>query len=163
MSASSTVPLLRAILTGLLRSMPQYVAECSPWTHRGDADADGVIQGIIDDQQRRAAQVAEAIVERGGLLAYPAFPDWTRLNYAALDYLLEQLVAYQSAAAARFEALRDQLPKGGKERALADSVAADAQRHLSRLRELAAKHQYSQQVSVVTEGSATPTAGPSAR
>ena len=151
MTDSRSVSLLSEILTGLLRSLPQYVAECWPWTHRGDADAYAVVKGIIDQEQRRAEEVAQAIVERGGLLIYPPFPDWTRLNFVALDYLLDHLVHFQETAVARFEAIRDQFAEGTEQRALAESVVEDAKKHLGQLQELAARHQYSQQVSVVTE------------
>lgn len=151
MSDQRTASLLSEMLSGLVRSMPQYVAECWPWTHRDDADAHAVIKQIIDEEQQRAQAVAQAILAGGGTISYPSFPDWTRLNFVALDYLLDRMVQHQEAATVRFQALCDQLPQGTEARALAESVVEDSKKHLEQIRGLAKKHPYPQQGPVVIE------------
>ena len=61
------VAILQRIFHRQCRSFGQYLAECWPWTHRVDREAQDLVRSIITDERRWAERLAELITERGGV------------------------------------------------------------------------------------------------
>lgn len=77
--------------------MTQYVGDSWPWTHRGDREAQELVNSIMADERRWAERLATMIIERGGVPRMGSYPlEFTNsnLHYLALDYILRRLAEY---------------------------------------------------------------------
>jgi len=132
--------LLNQLLTEQYRSLPQYVAACWPWTHRGDEEASAALEKIIKNQQEHCRRIAELILRRGGIVEPgPYAADYTNHNYLALDFLLEALIRDRKQAITRIEQFRQQCLRDQEALALVDSILRDEQNHLKELQSLSAR------------------------
>ena len=87
------VAILQRIFHRQCRSFGQYLAECWPWTHRVDREAQDLVRSIITDERRWAERLAELITERGGVPQPGNYPtEFTDSHFLALDFMLRRLV-----------------------------------------------------------------------
>lgn len=94
---TQTLGILERLFRQECRSLTQYTNETSPWVHRGDGEAQSLLQSIISDERRWAEQLAEMIIARGGQPIMGSYPDefvHSNLHFVALDYLLTRVAEY---------------------------------------------------------------------
>ena len=91
---TNSFPTLEKLFRQECRSLAQYVGESWPWTHRGDREAQELLQSIMADERRWAAQLDRLIRDRGGMPrmgSYPVEFTTSNLHYVSLDYMLRRL------------------------------------------------------------------------
>lgn len=94
---TNSLPILERVFRCECRSLTQYVGESWPWTHRGDHEAQELVQSIMADERRWAERLASLITERGGVPRMGSYAmEFTNsnLHYVALDYMLRRLAEY---------------------------------------------------------------------
>ncbi|MFW6125128.1 MAG: ferritin-like domain-containing protein [Pirellulales bacterium] len=130
--------LLNELLNRQYRSLPHYVAECWPWTHRGNAEARAALERIIQKQDEHCAAIADLITRRGGLPMVEGYPSqFVDRNFLALDYVLEELVAYQNEAVQRLEQMRQQCAGDAEAADLVQRILSDEREHSAALQRVA--------------------------
>lgn len=131
---------LNRLLTVLYRSLPAYLTDATPWTHRGDEKAVDVLHRIVEDQQQLATRIGELVLDHYGAVELGDFPlDFPDTNDLAFDYLIGKLVACQKRDVATIERCVNQLQADFEARALAEEALGSARGHLESLEELAAE------------------------
>ena len=87
---------LMQLLVHHYRSLPMFLTEAVPWTHRGDEQATGVLLDIVEGQRDLSNRIAAELEQRGCPLDMGEYPmeflDW---HFLSLDFLLQRLVENQ--------------------------------------------------------------------
>ena len=65
MRYTNTSQLLSQLLVHQYRSLPMFLTEAVPWTHRGDEDATRVLLDIVQGQRDLSNRVATEMQQRG--------------------------------------------------------------------------------------------------
>ncbi len=131
---------LNRLLTIIYRSLPMYLTQACPWTHRGDEKAVAALARIVDEQKQLATRVAEFILEHHGPIEMGEFPlDFPDTHDLSLDYLLTKLVICQKNDIAALERCAADLQKDRAATALAEEALGAAKGNLETLEELAKK------------------------
>ncbi len=133
--------MLNKLLIDYSRCLLQYMGDCWPWTDADSADEQAVIKQLMQRQQVHIGRLAELLMNRQGTLDLGNFShDFTGLHYVALDYLMDQLIASETA-------LIEQLDNGLKgcgddseATAILQQAVADERENLAKLEELAQSH-----------------------
>ena len=60
----NSVDLLNQLLVIHYRSLPMYLLDASPWTHRGDEKASEALNDIVTDQRQTCQRIADAVIQR---------------------------------------------------------------------------------------------------
>ena len=93
---------LNLLLINLGRSLLQYVEKCSPWS--GDETQGNPLEALVIAQQDNLARLTDLLIQRRWIIDFGSFPtEYSDLHFAALDYLLLQLIENQEALLADFE------------------------------------------------------------
>ncbi len=131
---------LNRLLTVLYRSLPMYLTDAAPWTHRGDEKAVEVLHHIVEDQEQLATRIGQHIVDHYGPVELGDYPlDFPDTNDLAFDYLVGKLVACQKNDVDSIERYMGQLQGDFEARSLAEEALGSARGHLESLEELAAE------------------------
>ncbi|NIP84833.1 MAG: hypothetical protein GTO03_04460, partial [Planctomycetales bacterium] len=78
----NSVDLLNQLLVIHYRSLPMYLLDAAPWTHRGDEPATEALQDIVSDQQRTCQRIADAVIQREGIVRMGDYPtEFTDMNF----------------------------------------------------------------------------------
>jgi len=89
---------LNDILINTGKSLLQYVGEAWPWTSVSALQEQRAIDELVSQQQRHVAAITELLGKRAWTIDFGTYPtEYTDLHYAALDFLLAQLIASESA------------------------------------------------------------------
>lgn len=96
--------LLNQLLINLCRSLLQYAGEAWPWIRLEDTWEREKVEELVARQQRGIGRLAELLAERDWPVDFGSYPtEYSDLNYIALDYLIEQLIANEEALIADLE------------------------------------------------------------
>ena len=78
------------------RSLPLFLTEAVPWTHRGDERATSVLLDIVAGQRDLSNRIAAELEQRGWPLDVGEYPmEFLDLHFLSLDFLLQRLVENQ--------------------------------------------------------------------
>ena len=136
-----TADILNRLVVIHYRSLPMYLADASPWTHRGDEDACEVLAQIASDQATVVDRLGQMILDEGDSVELGEFPmDFTGQHDLSLDYLLNSLVTYQQTDIVSIEECVQQLDHDPMARAIAQETLGEAKGHLELLQELVGEH-----------------------
>ncbi len=87
---------LMQLLLHQYRSLPVFLTEAVPWTHRGDERATSVLLDIVAGQRDLSNRIAAELEQRGWPLDVGEYPmDFLDLHFLSLDFLLQRLVENQ--------------------------------------------------------------------
>ncbi len=128
---------LMQLLLHHYRSLPIFLTEAVPWTHRGDERATSVLLDIVAGQRDLSNRIAAELEQRGWPLDMGEYPmDFLDLHFLSLDFLLQRLVDNQQRevdAIARLSAEVDEDPVAHD---LAQEALGAAKGYLESLTEL---------------------------
>ena len=128
---------LMQLLLHHYRSLPIFLTEAVPWTHRGDEQATNVLLDIVAGQRDLSNRIAAELEQRGWHLDMGEYPmDFLDLHFLSLDFLLQRLVENQQRevdAIARLSAEVDEDPVAHD---LAQEALGAAKGYLESLTEL---------------------------
>jgi hypothetical protein len=137
MNAFEAIPVLNRLLALLCRSLPAYLADAEPWARADRRSIRAAIDRLTADQQLYAARLADAIVQRGGRPNPGPFPaEFAAKNDLSLEFLLQEIVAYQEHDALSIQQCAAQLEGDPALHALAEEILGNIKGHLDVLREL---------------------------
>jgi hypothetical protein len=133
--ASNSV--LNRLLVIVYRSLPIYLADAVPWMHSGDEKAKHVLNHIVADYRMYAGRITELLLVRRQQFSFGDFPMvFTDTHDLSLDYLIDELIAYQKQDITAIEKCVSDLASDPAARALAEEVLGNARGHLASLQEL---------------------------
>ncbi len=136
----SSVNALNQLLIIHYRSLPMYLVEATPWTHRGDAKATEVLLDIVSDQQRTCQRIADQVNQEGGIVDMGDYPSqFAEMNFLSLDFLLKRVAEYQQRDVDTIRGIVEQLSGNLTAQVLAKESLGAAQGHLKSLEELTAE------------------------
>ncbi|NIL98080.1 MAG: hypothetical protein GTO53_09775 [Planctomycetales bacterium] len=136
----NSVDLLNQLLVIHYRSLPMYLVDASPWTHRGDEKATEALHDIVTDQRQVCQRIADSVIQRGGIVAMGDYPtEFTDMNFLSLDYLVKRLIELQQQAIEAIGGLADRLWNDPPAQSLAKESLGAAKAHLQALQELTAQ------------------------
>lgn len=96
MRYTDTSQLLSQLLVHQYRSLPMFLTEAVPWTHRGDEDATRVLLDIVQGQRDLSNRVATELQQRGCPIDTGEYPmEFLDLHFLSLDFLLQRLIENQ--------------------------------------------------------------------
>ena len=128
---------LMQLLLHHYRSLPIFLTEAVPWTHRGDDRATSVLLDIVAGQRDLSNRIAAELEQRGWPLDMGEYPmDFLDLHFLSLDFLLQRLIDNQQRevdAIARLSAEVDEDPVAHD---LAQEALGAAKGYLESLTEL---------------------------
>jgi uncharacterized coiled-coil protein SlyX len=136
----NSVDLLNQLLVIHYRSLPMYLLDASPWTHRGDEKASEALNDIVTDQRQTCQRIADAVIQRGGIVRMGDYPtEFTDMNFLSLDYLVKRLMELQRQAIQAISDLADRLWNDPPAQSLAKESLGAAKAHQQALEELTAE------------------------
>lgn len=136
-------PLENQVLQILIRreslSLLQYTPEAFPWISSAEQEALDQLQKLVSEQARSIAGLQQFLARQHVSMGYVGtFPDYTGVNFIALDCLLLRLVAEQERLVAE---MKDDLTRLGNAEALShvQKFLDMKQHHLKAMQDLAAR------------------------
>lgn len=137
MTNRRTIEALNRLLAIHYRSLPMFLAEVSPWTHRGDEPAKAAVDDIVASHKAIVARLADEIQNRGGVVDSGDYPaEYTDLHFLSLDYLLLEVRAALDRDIPSIEECAQQLQHDRIGKALADEALGNARGHRQTVAEL---------------------------
>jgi hypothetical protein len=137
MPQPSSLDVLNRLLRIVFRSLPMYLVNTSPWIARDDGRAEAVLHQIVADAKHYAQKIADAILDRNGVLEHGSFPiEFADVHDLSLDYLIVDLIDAQRRDIAAIEQCVKLLEQDRASKALAEEVLGNARGHLEALDEL---------------------------
>lgn len=137
MPAETSLDVLNRLLRIVYRSLPMYLANTSPWTSRRDGQAEAVLARLVADSKHYAQKLADAILDRNGILETGSFPiEYADVHDLSLDYMVGELIESQHRNIAAIGRCVTALGRDRAARALAEEVLGNARGHLESLEEL---------------------------
>jgi hypothetical protein len=128
---------LNRLLVTLHRSLPMYLADAAPWTHHGDERARKVLGHIVTDYRMYSGRIAELLLSRRQLAGFGEYPMiFTDTHDLSLDYLIGELIFYQTQDIAAIQDCALALQNDSAGRTLVEEVLGNARGHLESLDEL---------------------------
>jgi hypothetical protein len=141
MSQRDTHQVMNRLLTVIHRSLPMYLTNASPWTHRGDEPALGALQRIVEDQKQLGHRIGQYILEHHDTIEMGEYPiEFLDVHDLSLDYLLTRLVDCQKADVTALEQCAAALQHDRHAAALAEEALGAARGYLETFSELAAQN-----------------------
>jgi len=138
--SENSLDILNDIFAVHYRSLPRYLLDAAPWTHRGDLKATEVLGDVADDQQESCRRIAEVIVARGGTLESGEYPTvFTDMHFLSLDFLLTELIRLQQLDIETIRVGVDRLGNDPAAQGLLQECLGGAKGHLQSLEELVAE------------------------
>jgi hypothetical protein len=132
--------MLCQLLTHHYRSLPMFLTEASPWTHRGDENATQVVLDIVASQKELCSRIASEIQNRGGVVDLGEYPmDYLDLHFLSLDFLLLRLVEHQREEVVWIGQCAERLDLDPAAHLLAKEALGAARGYLESLEELMGK------------------------
>lgn len=140
MTKPDSYRVLNRVLTILYRSLPMYLADAVPWTHRGDDKSLATLERIVADEKSLATRIAQYIIEHHGPVEMGEYPlDFPDNHDLGLDYLIVKLVLSQKHDIEKLERCVSELHHDREAGALAEEALGAARGHLESLEELGAQ------------------------
>ena len=137
MVEAKTNQLLEDLLVHQYRSLPMFLTEAAPWTHRGDENATGVLLDIVAYQRELSGRIAAELVQRGCPIDTGGYEmDFLDLHFLALDFLLPRLIENQQNEVTSIGCIAEQLEDDSVAYVLAKEALGAAKGHLESLEEL---------------------------
>lgn len=125
---------LNRLLAIEYRSLPMYLADAAPWTHRGDEKSVAALESMVADQKAMAQRLAELVLDLEGLVDPGEFPmEYTDTHFLSLDYLLTEIIKDQRHTIAEIERVIPRLSQHRAARELAEEVLGSERAHLEAL------------------------------
>jgi hypothetical protein len=137
MMLSAAEPILNDVLIALHRSLLQYMVDAWPWTDDHSAAAKEAIETEAASQAETVAGLTELLRERGFPVAFGTYPDFSNLNYLALDFLLKRLVRNQESVVAACRSAAISLAQHPEDADLVREIESSEQDRLDHLKLLA--------------------------
>lgn len=140
MAGEKSSEMLCQLLTHHFRSLPMFLTEASPWTHRGDENATQVVLDIVASQKELCGRIASEIQNRGGVADLGEYPmNYLDLHFLSFDFLLLRLIDHQREEVAWIDQCAERLDLDPAARLLAKEALGAARGHLESLEELMAE------------------------
>jgi hypothetical protein len=139
MSSPETIDVLNRVLGILQRSFPQYLRYARPYIPTGRETVMETINEIVAAQDMLAERLSQYIFDAGGLSDPGKFPiEFTDTHDLAIDFLIQQAIAYQKQDIADLEKCVEALRLAPAAQSLAAEALGMAKGHLESLEELRA-------------------------
>ena len=128
---------LMQLLLHHYRSLPIFLTEAVPWTHRGDEQATNVLLDIVAGQLDLSNRIAAELEQRGWPLDMGEYPmDFLDLHFLSLDFLLQRLVDNQQREVDAIARLSAEVNEDPVAHDLAQEALGAAKGYLESLTEL---------------------------
>ena len=128
---------LMQLLLHHYRSLPIFLTEAVPWTHRGDEQATSVLLDIVAGQRDLSNRIAAELEQRGWPLDMGEYPmDFLDLHFLSLDFLLQRLVENQQREVDAIARLSAEVNEDPVAHDLAQEALGAAKGYLESLTEL---------------------------
>ena len=128
---------LMQLLLHHYRSLPIFLTEAVPWTHRGDERATSVLLDIVAGQRDLSNRIAAELEQRGWPLDMGEYPmDFLDLHFLSLDFLLQRLVENQQREVDAIARLSAEVNEDPVAHDLAQEALGAAKGYLESLTEL---------------------------
>jgi len=128
---------LMQLLLHHYRSLPIFLTEAVPWTHRGDEQATNVLLDIVAGQRDLSNRIAAELEQRGWPLDMGEYPmDFLDLHFLSLDFLLQRLVDNQQREVDAIARLSAEVNEDPVAHDLAQEALGAAKGYLESLTEL---------------------------
>ena len=140
MGEAKTSHLLMQLLVHQYRSLPIFLTEAVPWTHRGDENATRVLLDIVEGQRDLSTRIAAELQQRGCPIDTGEYAmDFLDLHFLSLDFLLQRLVEMQKNEIESIGWIAEQLDGDPAASVLAKEALGAAKGYLESLTELTSK------------------------
>ena len=128
---------LMQLLLHHYRSLPIFLTEAVPWTHRGDERATSVLLDIVAGQRDLSNRIAAELEQRGWPLDMGEYPmEFLDLHFLSLDFLLQRLVENQQREIDTIDRLSAEMDEDSVAHDLAQEALGAAKGYLESLMEL---------------------------
>ena len=128
---------LMQLLLHHYRSLPIFLTEAVPWTHRGDERATSVLMDIVAGQRDLSNRIAAELEQRGWPLDMGEYPmEYLDLHFLSLDFLLQRLVENQQREVDAIGRLSAEMDEDPVAHDLAQEALGAAKGYLESLTEL---------------------------
>ena len=128
---------LMQLLLHQYRSLPLFLTEAVPWTHRGDERATSVLLDIVAGQRDLSNRIAAELEQRGWPLDMGEYPmEFLDLHFLSLDFLLQRLVENQHREIDTIDRLSAEMDEDPVAHDLAQEALGAAKGYLESLMEL---------------------------
>lgn len=140
MTSINSLAALNRIYVVLSRSLPMYLVDAVPWTHRGSERTEETLSAICEDREQMIERIGALILDEDGTVAAGEFPmSFTGLHDLSIDYLLSMVVTEQKKIIAEIESCADELRLSPTLQAVAQEALGLAKGQLESLEELASE------------------------
>ena len=140
MGEAKTSHLLMQLLVHQYRSLPIFLTEAVPWTHRGDENATRVLLDIVEGQRDLSPRIAAELQQRGCPIDTGEYAmDFLDLHFLSLDFFLQRLVETQKNEVESIGRIAEQLDGDPAAYVLAKEALGAAKGYLESLTELTSK------------------------
>ncbi|WP_437205797.1 hypothetical protein [Planctomicrobium sp. SH664] len=104
MTDSTNYDRLNDLLVDIHRSLLRYVAEAWTWSQVEDQGLEDLVHRLAAGQEDNVRRLAELLMSRRQRIDFGMYPlAFTSLHYVAIEYLLQELVASQTAIVRQLE------------------------------------------------------------
>lgn len=132
------VQVLQKIIRRESLSLLQYTPEAFPWIRSTEQESLAQLEKMVGEQARAIAGLQQLLARHRVPLGYVGtFPDYTGVNFIALDCLLQRLISEQRRGLTELARDLSQI-MDGEARGLVEQMQEMKQRHLKALEGLAA-------------------------
>lgn len=138
MTDDSTYAILNHLLTLHSKSLAMYLSYARPWALAAHPKAMGVLEQMVEDQQRTVDRLAGIILEMGPVDngEFPIF--FTGYHDLSVEFLVSKLIERQQKTIKIIENIIAKLAMAPYAQAVAKEVLGEAKGHLENLQEVAA-------------------------
>ena len=137
MREKNTSHLLMQLLVHQYRSLPMFLTEAAPWTHRGDENATRVLLDVVEGQRDLSNRIAAELEQRGCSIDLGEYEmEFLDLHFLSLEFLLQRLVENQESEVESIGRIVEQLDGDSIACNLAKEAMGAAKGYLESLMEL---------------------------
>ena len=132
---------LNDLLAAMQKSPHARLGETGVFVSAGGTEEHDVVRRILQEEKQYAAELADTLIELGGVPIAFGVPDFQagRLHYLDAPFLLKEVLSWKQPLLAKCEAALEQLSASAQAYQLVSRLAAAHRDHITLLRELIAR------------------------
>jgi hypothetical protein len=127
---------LNNVLIVMTRSLLQYAAQAWPWSGNGATDLQTAVNGMIAAQNVRIQKLTDLMDDRRWTIDFGSYPDFSDLNYLALEFVMPHMVENEKAVVREIETALPQCSEDTEGSELLTESLQGERAALSKLEEL---------------------------
>lgn len=134
----SSNAVLNTALIELYRSLLQYAGESWPWAAVGSDETETAVRQMAAEERGIVAGIFHHLDAQGLPVDLGTYPDNSALHYASLPFFLQRMVTEHADLDQSLRYYRQHVSRDPEATRLLDEAIGMVERHLTRIRQLAA-------------------------